>query len=152
MRFSHILITVLLIITSYSCKKKPSYMNDSKLCEMLVEMTKRDQNFRLQITKNSTKKVQDSLMNLQAKEDFKNTSLLIEIIKSRGWPNKDSLGCKKFGPPMLILRHAPKEFFKEIKVLIDKEYEKGRLNGLTHAFIEDHLNGRPGMNFTITED
>ncbi len=53
---------------------------------------------------------------------------------------------------MLIFRHAPKKFFEEIIKIIDKELDEGRLDGLSHAFIKDHLNGRPGLSFQIIED
>ena len=151
MKKSLFIISILIFILQ-SCKGTPEYMDDQKLCVMLAEMTNRDQNLRAELASGMSSERKDSIWKYQKHEDLNNTKLLIKIIEARGWPNKDSLGCKEFGPPMLIFRHAPKEYFNEIKFLIDKEFKEGRMNGLDHAFIDDHLNGRPGMNFKITEE
>tara|TARA_R110002051_G_C8407391_1_gene449545 strand:+ start:46 stop:501 length:456 start_codon:yes stop_codon:yes gene_type:complete len=145
-------IITLLILTFQSCKGTPDYMDDQKLCALLVEMTDEDQYYRNQYSESLTKEFRDSILKLQHKVDLKNTELLIEIVNSRGWPNKDSLGCTEFGAPMIIFRHAPDEYFTEVQNLIDKEFSEGRLDGFTHAFIDNHLNGRPGMNFKINEE
>jgi len=93
----------------------------------------------------------DSIANLQNQIDEKNTKLLIDIISYKGWPNKDSLNCIEFGPPVLIFRHAPKEYFDTIRVIIEKEHEKKRMGDGDYMFIDNHLKGRPMFNFETVE-
>jgi len=90
-----------------------------------------------------SKKVRDSLWDIQEEIDKKNTKLLIEITKKRGWVSKDGLGCTEYISPMIIFRHAPEEFWEEIRPLIKREYEEGKMNSATYGFIENHLDGRP---------
>ncbi|WP_400074850.1 hypothetical protein [Winogradskyella sp. R77965] len=90
-----------------------------------------------------SKNVRDSLWDIQEEIDIKNTKLLIEITKKRGWVSKDGLGCTEYISPMIIFRHAPEEFWEEIRPLIKKEYEEGKMNSATFGFIENHLDGRP---------
>ena len=90
-----------------------------------------------------SKRVRDSLWEIQTEIDKENTKLLIDITKKRGWVSKDGLGCTEYISPMIIFRHAPKEFWEEIRPLIKKEYEEERMNSATYGFIENHLNGRP---------
>lgn len=89
------------------------------------------------------KKVRDSLWEIQSQIDNKNTKLLIDITKKRGWVSKDGLGCTEYISPMIIFRHAPEKFWKELKPLIDKEYNEKRMEKSTHGFIDNHLRGRP---------
>ena len=90
-----------------------------------------------------SKKVRDSLWKVQSRIDRKNTELLIEITRKRGWVSKKQLGCTEYISPMIIFRHAPKEFWEEIRPLIKKEYEEKRMESATYGFIENHINGRP---------
>jgi len=92
---------------------------------------------------NGSKEVRDSLWEIQTEIDKKNTKLLIDITEKRGWPSKDELGCNEYIAPMLIFRHAPKEFWEEIKPLIDKEYAEKRMGSGDYWFIDNHLRGRP---------
>ena len=90
-----------------------------------------------------SKRVRDSLWEIQTEIDRKNTKLLIEITKKRGWLSKDDLGCTEYIAPVIIFRHAPKEFWEEIKPLIDKEYAEKRMGSGDYGFIDNHLRGRP---------
>ena len=127
-------------------------MDDQKLCDILQEMSNQDQKYRSLMSEEIDQKVRDSLFEIQKEIDVHNTQLLIEIVESRGWPNQDSLRCEEFGSPLVIFRHAPESYFNRIQILINRELEEGRIGNLDHAFIEDHLNGRPGMPFEIVEE
>jgi hypothetical protein len=93
-----------------------------------------------------SKSIHDSLWNIQSAIDHKNTQLLIDITKKRGWVSKDGLGCSEDIAPVLIFRHAPEEFWDELKPLIDKEYAEKRMTVGDYEFIANHLKGRP-MDF-----
>lgn len=93
-----------------------------------------------------TEKQSDSLMSLQIELDNKNTELLIDIIKQRGWPNKENTKCKKFAGG--VFRHSQSQYFDEIRVLIEKEMEEGRMNTAAYKFYLDHINGRKGYGGT----
>lgn len=97
--------------------------------------------------KNFTKKQEDSIMELQKVLDIKNTKLLIDIIKKRGFPN-DITNC--VGPqfPAMILRHAPDQYWNEIKPLITKEYKAGRMNESQFIMVLNHINGREDFKLT----
>jgi len=90
-----------------------------------------------------SKKVRDSLWEIQSEIDKKNTKLLIDITKKRGWVSKKELGCTEYIAPVIIFRHAPEEFWDEIKPLIDKEYAEKRMGSGGYGFINNHLRGRP---------
>ena len=89
------------------------------------------------------KNIKDSLWDIQREIDRKNTKLLIEITKKRGWVNTNELGCKEYSYPVIIFRHAPEEFWDEVKPLIEKEYAEKRMNKYEYWFINNHLRGRP---------
>jgi len=94
----------------------------------------------------------DSIADLQNQIDEKNTEVLIDIISYKGWPNKDSLNCVEFGPPVLIFRHSPKKYFDTIRVIIEKEYKENRMGDGDYMFIDNHLRGRPIFNFETVEE
>jgi len=87
----------------------------------------------------------DSLRVLQQKLDVKNTEKLIEITKKRGWLTAEGLGCRENFKTVLIFRHAPKKYWKEIRALIEKERMEKRLSGYEHYIIDNHLKGRPPL-------
>jgi len=97
-----------------------------------------------------SKEIKDSLWNIQSKIDYKNTKLLIDITKKRGWisSSKDELGCDKNIAFALVFRHAPEEFWNELKPLIDKEYIEKRMGSGAYGFIDNHIRGRP-MDFNF---
>ena len=87
----------------------------------------------------------DSLRVLQKELDAKNTKKLIEIIKKHGWLTDKGLGCKDKFKTVLIFRHAPKEFWGEIRSIIEKERIEKRLSGYEYYVINNHLKGRPPL-------
>ncbi|GGZ65759.1 hypothetical protein [Mesonia mobilis] len=101
------------------------------------------------------KKITDSLWEIQSKIDIENTKTLIDITKKRGWVSKKQLKCKNYISPVLIFRHAPEKFWKDLKPLIEKEFKAGRMNSGDYWFINNHINGRPtdfGNGFEIIEN
>jgi hypothetical protein len=104
-------------------------------------------NKRTQISNNLI----DSLMILQENLDNKNTEILLKITKDIGYPNIDSLPCKK--SPDLIFLHSQPKYFKEIKLLITKELAKGRINDFQYKMILRHIGGRKENNLDkVTDD
>ena len=87
----------------------------------------------------------DSLWTLQEKIDLENTKKLIGIVKKHGWLTAKKLGCKERFKTVLILRHAPKKYWNEIRLLIEKERTAKRLSGYEYYIIDNHLNGRPPL-------
>ena len=86
-----------------------------------------------------SKRVRDSLWEIQSEIDKKNTKLLIDITKKRGWISKDGLGCTEYIAPVIIFRHAPEKYWEEIKLLIDKEYAEKRMGSGDYGFIDNHI-------------
>lgn len=81
-----------------------------------------------------------TIVELQTELDNRNTELLIDIIKNRGYPNKKNSMCKKYAG--MVFRHSQRKYFDEIKILIIGELEKGNLNEASYNFFLDHINGR----------
>jgi hypothetical protein len=44
---------------------------------------------------------------------------------------------------MIIFRHAPKDFWNEIRPLIEKEFAEKRMGSGDYGLIDNHLRGRP---------
>lgn len=93
----------------------------------------------------TSQKIKDSLMILQKALDNKNTEMLIRIIKANGYPQKDSLPCKK--QPDIIFRHSDDKYWEEIKLIINEEYKKGRINDAYYGFILNHIGGRKESDY-----
>ncbi len=91
----------------------------------------------------SPKKIRDSLWKIQSEIDKKNTKLLIDITKKRGWVSRQQLGCTEYISPMIIFRHAPEEFWEEIRPLIENEYAEKRMGSGDYGMIDNHIRGRP---------
>ena len=79
-------------------------------------------------------------MDLQIVIDNKNTELLIDIIKKRGYPNKKNTSCEKF--PGTIFVHSQSQYFEEIRTLIEDEYKQKRIEYPEYVFFLHHINGR----------
>ncbi len=143
----NILLILIIPFLIFSCKKENNYENDSELCSLLSKMTEDDQRIRnFSELKNGSKKIKDSLWKIQIGIDKKNTKLLIDITQKRGWVSKKELGCSEDIAPVVIFRHAPKEYWNEIQPLIEKEYAEKRMGKGDYWFINNHLKGRP-MDF-----
>ncbi|NJB38202.1 hypothetical protein [Croceivirga sp. JEA036] len=91
----------------------------------------------------ASEQTRDSLWKIQSQIDRKNTRTLIDITKNRGWVSKAELGCEEYISPVIIFRHAPKEFWPEIRQLIDKEFTENRMGEGDYSFIDNHIKGRP---------
>lgn len=151
-KYQILIITLVIIILQCACKNENNYENDTELCELLSKMTDDDQKIRnMDLLQNGTQKQKDSLWKIQKLIDGRNTELLLDITKKRGWVSKNSLNCEKYMAPVVIFRHTPEKYFNEVKEIIDKELQNKRLDGLNYEFINDHLNGRPGFNLEIIE-
>ena len=146
----NLLLTLIVLTFLLSCKKENNYENDSELCKVLAEMTESDQRIRnLPELKNGIERVKDSLWKIQNQIDKKNTELLIGITKKRGWVSKKELGCTEYISPVVIFRHSPKEFWEEIRPLIEKEYFEKRMTKGDYGFIDNHLKGRPPLDLNF---
>lgn len=93
--------------------------------------------------KSDTAKI-DSLMDLQRELDIKNTEKLIKIINIYGYPDIRKLNCKEYSIPVLIFVHSPKEYWGEIKLIIDKERNLNRMTEGDYKYISWHINNRKG--------
>jgi len=139
------------MITLIGCQEKRQY-SDAEVCELLSEIGQNDQKFRFKLKDTTiSKKIKDSLWEIQSDLDNQNTKLMIEIIDQKGWPNADSLDCNEPPPTIIVFRHAPKKFFDTIQTIIDTELERGTIDGLNHMFIDNHLKGRPAFQFDSVE-
>lgn len=143
------LLFILMILLS--CQEKNQY-SDAEVCKLLSEIGQNDQKFRFKLMDTTiSKNTKDSLSKLQFDLDNENTELMLEIIHQKGWPNADSLNCNEPPPTIIVFRHAPKEYFDTIQIIIDQELKKGTIDGLNHMFIDNHLKGRPAFKFDTVE-
>ncbi|MEZ2414517.1 hypothetical protein ACA086_06085 [Muriicola sp. E247] len=85
----------------------------------------------------------DSLWAIQKEIDLKNSKLLIDITKKRGWVSKEQLGCTQNIAPVIIFRHTPRELWEKIRPVVEKEYSEKRMEDGDYWFITNHLDGRP---------
>ena len=93
----------------------------------------------------------DSLFAIQQKLDEKNTKKLLDLTKKHGWLTSKSLRCNKQFKTSLIFRHAPKKYWKEVRLLIEKEKEAKRISEYEYDIIDNHLKGRPPLTKTYTD-
>lgn len=135
----NLLLIAIILFSILSCKKDNNYEIDSELCALLAEMLESDQGIR----KLDSWTISDSLWKIQEEIDKNNTRLLIDITKKRGWVSKHELGCTEYIAPMIIFRHAPEEYWNEIRPLIEKEYAEKRMGRGDYGLIDNHIRGRP---------
>jgi tRNA(Leu) C34 or U34 (ribose-2'-O)-methylase TrmL len=76
--------------------------------------------------------------------DDSNTRELIAITKKYGFPNNKRLDVNK-SKAYFIFVHSPRNYFDEIRTLINREYENGRISEYEKGYIFWHLDGRKGM-------
>nr|WP_297786088.1 hypothetical protein [uncultured Allomuricauda sp.] len=81
----------------------------------------------------------------QKRIDAANTKELINIVKEYGWVTRKSLGCDEKFRTVLILRHAPKNYWKQVRELIEKEKKAKRISGYEYYVIDNHLKDRPPL-------
>jgi hypothetical protein len=123
---------------------KNDYTNLSR--EQQLEWEKKARKIANKYSKTS-EKIKDSLMNLQIEIDDKNTEILIDIIKEKGWVTKNGLGCKEYVSTFLIFRHSQEKYWGEIRKLIEKEKSQNRIGNGDYMMIDDHIKGRPMTDF-----
>jgi hypothetical protein len=114
--------------------------------EKQLSFGRRARNIANRLKPKFTKKEEDSLWVLQIELDDKNTELLIDIIKEKGYPTKNNTECIKF--PGHVFRHSQPEYFEEIKELITVEYKEGRLDRIQYTFFMNHVNYREDYDNT----
>ncbi len=91
-------------------------------------------------------KIADSLMQLQIVLDNENTERLIDIVKTRGYPNKENSPCEVF--PGGVFIHSQKKYWDEIRILAEQEFKEKRMSESEYNFILYHINGRkPGDRY-----
>ena len=125
-----------------NCSSQQAFEDDLKLCDLLAKMTTDDQKYR-----HSQESYENNLQ-AQTALDHENCNLLLAIIKKRGWPSKNKIGCEQEMMPVVIFRHAPKELWPEIEQVIEIEYGAKRMTEGDYKFILNHITGRP-MNLEI---
>jgi hypothetical protein len=99
-----------------------------------------------------SKQKEDSLMTLQIEIDNKNTELLMDIIKEKGWVYKNELGCEEYVSAWIVFRHSQEKYWNQIREIIEKEKAEKRIGDGDYKMIDNHINGRPmldNLNITI---
>ncbi len=94
-------------------------------------------------TPQMSEKKQDSLMQFQIILDNKNTELLIDIIKKKGWIYKNDIGCEEYFSAWLVFRHSQSQYWGEIRTIIDKEKAEDRIGKRDYKMVDNHIKGRP---------
>jgi hypothetical protein len=152
LRFSKRFFLIFSLILFLNCNLTENDFTPQEICFLLDKITVNDQKHRVKLRDNSISEVvKDSLRKLIRKDDIENTEILIKIINQIGWPKTENMFCEISYPTVVIFRHAPEQYFDTIKKLIDIELEKGNIDGLNHAFIQNHLEGRPAFFKVIKE-
>lgn len=112
----------------YANFTKEKQLEYGKIAQAIADKIKRPEKFL------------DSLNKLQKKLDRKNTELLIDIIKTVGYPRKEIMPCDIY--PDFVFFHAPEKYWSEIRPLIINAYKKGWLNDINFAMMIRQINGR----------
>ncbi len=123
-------------------------VNNEELWQKLEEMFYNDQYYRgmirgLDQTADDYQKKRDSLWSLQAKIDKDNTKWIIDFTKRNGFPSPDRTG--KPIAVWVLLHHAPSQYHKKIKPLLEREYKAGRISQATYGLVKWHIHGRKGL-------
>ena len=78
--------------------------------------------------------------------DKYNTSRMIEIIRTHGFPSHYRVRfLDSFLMPYIILVHAPKPYFDTLRFLLKQEKDSGRIASFEYNHVLWHLNGRVGV-------
>ncbi|CAM1360945.1 hypothetical protein [Tenacibaculum xiamenense] len=150
-----ILISFFTIINA--CKMQKDGFNKNELVEKIEKMYNSDQANRLflnklkksNLDKEVFKRKKDSIWKLQLVIDEQNTKDLIEITNKHGFPNTDFL--EKPIAAWVIFQHTPEKYKEEVKNLLIKEINVGRLPAIEGSMIMWHLNGRNGTPLGLRE-
>ena len=175
-------ILLLVLTCLFSCKNKYDLSTSEieLLTNEVNEMYERDQGIRNELTKLdsfygvdrktngyflSTKDKKDLLKEEYAEYNYKrdsiweaihpiddaNTKQLISLTKKYGFPSRERLKVKK-AKAYFILVHSDRQYFDEIRSLIEQEYEAKRISEYERAYIFWHLDGRQGMMPSLGEN
>lgn len=93
----------------------------------------------------------DSLRDVMHSIDEVNTKKLLALTKKYGFPSKERLGTYK-ASAYFIFVHSDRQYFDEIRTLINQEYEEKRISEYERAYIFWHLDGRNGMMPSVNDD
>lgn len=85
----------------------------------------------------------DVIYQQQSAIDDKNTERLIRLTKKYGFPGMKHLNHDV--PVFLVFVHSKIKFYKEVRELIKKEYQAGRVSKFERDFIFWNLNGSKGI-------
>ena len=84
--------------------------------------------------------------------DDLHTRKIIQMTKKYGFPSKERLekySLKELGEefdPYILLVHAPKHYWEELKVLMQQELANGTINRCKYGHMLWHFNGRKDIN------
>ena len=84
--------------------------------------------------------------------DDVHTNRIIQLTKKYGFPSKERLQLyskKEFDEefdPYILLVHAPKQYWEELKVLMKRELERGTIDRCKFGHLLWHFNGRKDIN------
>lgn len=123
-------------------------VNNEELWRHLEQMCHNDQRYRSLMSgldKSSVdyQKKRDSLWSLQLEIDKHNTRWIIDFTKKNGFPSPDRTG--KPIAAWVLLHHAPSQYHKKIKPLLEREFKAGRISQTTYGLVKWHINGRKGL-------
>jgi len=93
----------------------------------------------------------DSLRDVMHSIDEVNTKKLLALIRKYGFPSKERLGTYH-ASAYFIFVHSDRQYFDEIRILIEQEYAAKRISEYERAYIFWHLDGRNGMMPSVNED
>ncbi|MEL4309053.1 hypothetical protein [Joostella sp. CR20] len=129
--------------TFYKTFDKSETDSIEQLSDSLVTLEIEKRKFKSEKT---SKLIWENYINPKDKE---HTERMIEIIKTYGFPTSDRIKMYYKEPfndaefnPYILLVHAPKEYWEELKPLIKTELDEGRINICTYGHLLWHFTGR----------
>lgn len=139
----------LLPLILFSQEEKKKQILATSLIEEIELMSEKDQLYRSSIFYDQqhllSEEERKTLWKFQFSKDDENTKKLIEIIKKHGYIDETNSNLEYVSILPFFL-HAPKKYWKEIKILISKERKKGNIDDAKYNKIIEH------MKFSIPED
>ena len=128
-------------------------VNNENLWKELKSMVNSDMLYRKpmgsshRIEKAPSKKIWDSLWNLQKKIDDQNTERLLETTKKYGFPNPTRTG--KPYSVWMIFQHADSKYKDDILPILERELKANRIESTEYTMIKWNLSDRKTMPFKI---
>ncbi|SEC28807.1 hypothetical protein SAMN04489761_2584 [Tenacibaculum sp. MAR_2009_124] len=148
---------LLMLVILSSCASQKETLNKEALSRQIKQMVDADQKNRLlldelrksNLPKEVFKRKRDSIWKVQLPMDEQNTIELIAITKKHGFPNTEFLE-KPIGA-WVIFQHTPEKYKAEVKQLLIKEINTGRMPAIEGSMIMWHLHGRNGIPWGIRD-